>query len=67
MSRFVTQIFFPGEPLNESDLLLNGVPDPEARARLIFETGATAVGAVNLLKFRRDFVLRGGHRTPALD
>ena len=23
MDRFVTQIFFPGEPLNETDLLLN--------------------------------------------
>ena len=67
MNRFVTQIFFPGEPLNEADLLLNGVPDPEARERLIFQTGATSVGAVNMLKFRRDFVLRGRYRTPALD
>src|SRR5713101_790067 len=37
MNRFVTQIFFPGEPLNEVDLLLNGVPDEEARQSLIFE------------------------------
>jgi len=47
--------------------LLNGVPDPEARERLIFQTGATSVGAVNMLRFRRNFVLRGRHRTPALD
>jgi protocatechuate 3,4-dioxygenase beta subunit len=67
MNRFVTQIFFPGEPLNETDLLLNGVPDPEARERLIFQMGATSVGAANMLKFRRDFVLRGRQRTPALD
>ena len=67
MDRFVTQIFFPGEPLNETDLLLNGVADPEARARLIFQAGSTSVGALNVLKFRRDFVLRGRHRTPALD
>jgi len=67
MNRFVTQVFFPGEPLNETDLLLNGVEDPEARARLIFQAGATSVGALNMLKFRRDFVLRGRHRTPALD
>jgi protocatechuate 3,4-dioxygenase beta subunit len=67
MSRFVTQIFFPGEPLNETDLLLNGVADREARERLIFEAGATSVGTVNILEFRRDFVLRGRHRTPALD
>jgi protocatechuate 3,4-dioxygenase beta subunit len=67
MNRFITQIFFPGEPLNEVDLLLNAVQDPEARDRLIFETTPTVVGAVNFLTFRRDFVLRGKHRTPALD
>lgn len=67
MNRFVTQIFFPGEPLNETDLLLNGVADPEAHARLIFERCPTSVGAVNMLGFRRDFVLRGRRRTPELD
>jgi protocatechuate 3,4-dioxygenase, beta subunit len=67
MNRFITQIFFPGEPLNETDLLLNAVQDPEARHRLIFEPTPTVVGAVNFLTFRRDFVLRGKHRTPELD
>jgi protocatechuate 3,4-dioxygenase, beta subunit len=67
MSRFVTQIFFPGEPLNEADLLLNAVPDPEVRQRLIFEMTPTTVGRVNGLGFQRDFVLRGKRRTPALD
>lgn len=67
MNRFVTQIFFPGEPLNEVDLLLNAVQDPEARDRLIFQTSPTVVGAVNFLVFRRDFVLRGRRSTPALD
>jgi protocatechuate 3,4-dioxygenase beta subunit len=67
MSRFVTQVFFPGEPLNETDLLLNGVADPEARERLIFQAGPTSVSAVNMLKFRRDFVLRGRGRTPELE
>jgi protocatechuate 3,4-dioxygenase beta subunit len=67
MNRFITQIFFPGEPLNETDLLLNAVHDPEARDRLIFENTPTVVGAVNFLTFRRDFVLRGKRRTPELD
>jgi protocatechuate 3,4-dioxygenase, beta subunit len=67
MNRFITQIFFPGEPLNETDLLLNAVQDPEARDRLIFEPTPTVVGAVNYLIFRRDFVLRGKRRTPELD
>jgi protocatechuate 3,4-dioxygenase beta subunit len=67
MNRFITQIFFPGEPLNETDLLLNAVQDPEARDRLIFQPTPTVVGAVNFLVFRRDFVLRGKRRTPELD
>jgi protocatechuate 3,4-dioxygenase beta subunit len=67
MNRFVTQVFFPGEPLNATDLLLNGVEDVEARERLIFQAGATSVGAVNMLKYQLDFVLRGRHRTPALN
>lgn len=67
MNRFVTQIFFPGEPLNETDVLLNAVQDLEARQRLIFEGCPTSVGAVNMLGCRRDFVLRGRRQTPALD
>jgi protocatechuate 3,4-dioxygenase beta subunit len=67
MDRFITQIFFPGEPLNETDLLLNAVEDPEARHRLIFETTPTVVSSINFLGFTRDFVLRGKRSTPALD
>ena len=67
MDRFITQIFFPGEPLNETDLLLNAVPDPEARQRLLFEPQPTKVATLNMLCFERDFVLRGKRQTPQLD
>jgi protocatechuate 3,4-dioxygenase beta subunit len=67
MDRFVTQIFFPGEPLNETDLLLNAVPDRDVRERLIFEFEGTSMGEVNAMGFRRDFVLRGRRQTPELD
>jgi protocatechuate 3,4-dioxygenase, beta subunit len=67
MDRFVTQIFFPGEPLNEIDLLLNAVPDCDVRERLIFEFEGTSMGEVNAMGFRRDFVLRGRRQTPELD
>ena len=73
MDRFVTQIFFPGEPLNEIDLLLNAVPDRDVRERLIFQfegttmTEGTSAGEVNAMQFRRDFVLRGRRQTPELD
>lgn len=76
MDRYVTQIFFPGEPLNETDLLLNGVPDKDVRQRLIFEFADARMsvaktgdgpGDVSVLGFRRDFVLRGRKMTPEVD
>ena len=33
MDRMVTQMYFPGEPLNDFDMLLNGAPDGTRRAR----------------------------------
>ena len=67
MNRYVTQIFFPGEPLNETDLLLNGVNDRDARERLIFKPADPAVDRRRALGFKLDFVLRGRRSTPALD
>lgn len=66
MNRFITQIFFPGEPLNEQDLLLNAVPDEQVRRRLIFEPAETVMGELSYIGYRRDFVLRGHRRTPEL-
>ena len=66
MNRFVTQIFFPGEPLNEKDLLLNAVPDKDVRERLIFEYTDTVMGDFSYIGYRRDFVLRGHRRTPEM-
>jgi protocatechuate 3,4-dioxygenase, beta subunit len=65
--RYVTQIFFPGEPLNETDLLLNGVRDEEARQRLIFEPLTPHMakpGEPSLMGYKLDFVLRGKRPTP---
>jgi protocatechuate 3,4-dioxygenase, beta subunit len=66
MNRFITQIFFPGEPLNKSDLLLNGVPDDGVRQRLIFEQTGLVMGDFSYITYQRDFVLRGHKRTPEL-
>jgi protocatechuate 3,4-dioxygenase beta subunit len=68
MNRYVTQIFFPGEPLNQTDLLLNGVADEEARDRLILKS-SEPVGADRwtAIGYRLDLVLRGKRATPALD
>lgn len=67
MSRLVTQLFFPGEPLNDHDLLLNAIPSPAARERLIVRPLPTVVKASgNLLEFEHQFVLRGKRQTPSL-
>jgi protocatechuate 3,4-dioxygenase beta subunit len=67
MDRYMTQIFFPGEPLNETDLLLNGIPDREAQKRVTFEFTDAKMGDLSYMAYKRDFVLRGSKRTPEVD
>src|SRR4051812_39854063 len=70
MDRYITQVFFPGEPLNQTDLLLNGIRDEEARQRLIFQPLTPIMGKAgepSLIGYRLDIVLRGKNRTPELD
>jgi protocatechuate 3,4-dioxygenase beta subunit len=67
MNRFITQIFFPGEPLNELDLLLNAVPNARVRDRLIFEHTGTVMGDLSYIQYQRDFVVRGHNATPEMD
>ncbi len=67
-SRLVTQVFFPGDPLNDDDLILMRIPDKAARERLIARyvprtTSNSAEGDAALL-FAHDMVLRGRFETP---
>ena len=62
MQRLITQVYFPGEPLNDVDPILNGIEDLEARASLIARQVADGPGGV--LAFEFDIVLRGGGETP---
>jgi len=59
LSRLVTQMFFPGEPLNEADAILNAIRDPEARARCIARLAPTAQGPQDALVFEYQIVVRG--------
>ncbi|MDH4172383.1 MAG: protocatechuate 3,4-dioxygenase subunit beta [Betaproteobacteria bacterium] len=65
LQRLVTQMYFPGEPLNGQDRILNAVPDAQAReclvARLVPPTGEPH----NALVFEHRIVLRGRRATPA--
>ncbi len=64
MSRMITQMYFPGDPLNESDSIFNSVPDRAARDRLIAQ-GDPALGIhEHALGYAFDIVLRGRGQTP---
>jgi protocatechuate 3,4-dioxygenase beta subunit len=64
LSRLVTQLYFPGDPLLPFDPIFNCVPDTRARERLIaaFDWDATLPDWA--LGYRFDIVLRGGSATP---
>jgi protocatechuate 3,4-dioxygenase beta subunit len=63
-TRLVTQMYFPGDPLLALDPILQSIPDPAARERLIaaFDLGLTQDGFA--LGYRFDIVLRGEEATP---
>jgi protocatechuate 3,4-dioxygenase, alpha subunit len=63
LKRLVTRIYFPGEPLNETDLLLSAMPT-DRRASLIARV-TDADAAERVLHF--DIVLQGDNETVFLD
>ena len=65
LQRLVTQMYFPGEPLNAQDRILNAVPDAQARERLIARLRPPAGDPYDALVFEHDIVLRGRRATPA--
>jgi protocatechuate 3,4-dioxygenase beta subunit len=62
--RLVTQMYFPGDPLIEFDPMVQSIPDPAARERLMsrFDLGETVPEWA--LAYRFDVVLRGRGATP---
>lgn len=64
LSRLVTQMYFPGDPLNEWDRILHSVPDAAARERLVAKHLHPAEVGVDHLGFHHDIVLRGRNATP---
>jgi protocatechuate 3,4-dioxygenase beta subunit len=60
----VTQVYFPGDPLNDLDAILQGVPDAKARDRLILQPDPSVGLHEEALGFRFDMVLRGRAATP---
>jgi protocatechuate 3,4-dioxygenase, beta subunit len=64
LSRLVTQMYFPGDPLLEFDPIFNSIPDECARRRLISRFDWETTQPNHALGYRFDIVLRGREQTP---
>jgi protocatechuate 3,4-dioxygenase, beta subunit len=65
LSRLVTQMYFPGDPLLEFDPIFNSIPDEKARLGLVAKFDWETTQPNHALGYRFDIVLRGRERTPA--
>jgi len=64
LSRLVTQMYFPGDPLQPLDPIFNSIADQKARNRLIAYFDIETTEPNYALGFRFDIVLRGSAETP---
>ncbi|MDB5546636.1 MAG: pcaH [Tardiphaga sp.] len=64
VSRLVTQMYFPGDPLFAFDPIFNAVPDEQARFRMVSSFDLEATQPEWALAYRFDIVLRGRDATP---
>jgi protocatechuate 3,4-dioxygenase beta subunit len=64
LSRLITQMYFPGDPLMPYDPIFNAIPDAGARQRLVARFDLHATQPEWALGFVFDIVLRGSSATP---
>jgi protocatechuate 3,4-dioxygenase beta subunit len=64
LSRLVTQMYFPGDPLFPFDPIFNSVTDEKARQRMVSSFDLDNTIPDWALCFRFDIVLRGREATP---
>ena len=64
LSRLVTQMYFPGDPLMALDPILHGVLDERARQRLVASYAHDVTRPEWALGYRFDIVLAGSRVTP---
>ena len=64
LSRLVTQMYFPGDPLFPYDPILQSIPDERARQRLVSRFDLDLTEPEWALGYRFDIVLRGRNSTP---
>ena len=61
--RLITQMYFEGDPLIPRDAILNTIPDPAARQRLVALLDLNHAVPLDALAYRFDIVLRGKRAT----
>ncbi len=64
ISRLVTQMYFPGDPLLSLDPIYNSISDEHCRQRLIANYAHDVTEPVWALGYRFDIILCGGKMTP---
>jgi protocatechuate 3,4-dioxygenase beta subunit len=64
ITRLVTQMYFPGDPLMPFDPIYNSVTDPRAAARMISRFDMETTVPEWALGYKFDIVLRGRDATP---
>ena len=64
ISRLVTQMYFPGDPLLSMDPMLTGIPDEKGRQRLVSQYAHDITQPEWALGYRFDIVLNGSRMTP---
>ena len=64
LTRLVTQMYFPGDPLLALDPIFNSIASEPARLRLVSAFDLALTEPARALGYRFDVVLRGSHATP---
>lgn len=64
LSRLITQMYFPGDPLQPLDPIFNSIADEAARHRLVADLDMDRTEPEYALAFHFDIVLRGSADTP---
>ena len=64
LSRLVTQMYFPNDPLIPGDPIIQGIPDADARERLVSSFDVSLTEPEWALGYRFNIVLRGRRCTP---
>ena len=64
VTRLITQMYFPGDPLFAYDPILQSIPDERARERLVSKFDLETTKPEWALGYRFDLVLRGREATP---